>query len=399
MNLLLTLKTHLFCLIGAVGLVGFADSFAQQAMVNLDFNPQKNSQNLIPFGARLISPEVADDQTVIFRLKAPAAREVLLSSGPLQTAMGKEKFPPFQRDDAGLWTLKLGPVRPNIYVYRLRVDGVEMADPNNLIAGTADQPPYSQLIVHGATPAYYDARPVPHGALTRHIYHSGVLDGERELYVYTPPGYNRRHRYPVLYLTGGSGELAYNWALDGRANFIMDNLLAEGKAVPMIIAMPNNQVVHRSATNHTATSYRLFEAELRQHIVPFLDENYSTKANRKGRAFAGLSMGGRHAQFVGFKCLDLFASFGLLSSGDVETEKLSADFLNDPKVNAKVDYLFVGQGTYEEVPGSRTLALRDALVKHGVEHEYYAGGDGAHDWATWRHLLHAKLLPGLWREK
>ena len=110
-------------------------------------------------------------------------------------------------------------------------------------------------------------------------------------------------------------------------------------------------------------------------------------------------MGGRHAQFVGWKCLDLFASFGILSAGDVETEKLSADFLNDPKTNEKIDYLFVGQGTHEELPGTRTLALRDALVKHHIRHEYYVGGDGAHDWGTWRHLAYFKFLPGLWRTK
>jgi enterochelin esterase family protein len=286
-----------------------------------------------------------------------------------------------------------------MYVYRLQIDGVQVADPNNTVASIADQPPYSQLVIHGSGPAYYDARPVPHGAVTYHVYHSDVLQGEREICVYTPPGFDRGKKYPVLYLLGGSGELAYSWATDGRVGFMMDNLLAEGKAVPMIIAMPNNQVIHRSSANHTELSYKLFEEELRKQIVPFVERNYPVRQDRKGCALAGLSMGGRHAQFVGWKCLDLFASFGILSGGDLETEKLSADFLNDPQTNRKIDYLFVGQGTHEEIPGTRTLALRDALVKHNIKHEYYAGGDGAHDWSTWRHLAYFKLLPGLWRTK
>lgn len=381
----------------ATGLLSLSAA-GQQAQVNLDYNPQKNDKNLVPYGAKLISPEVNDDQTVLFRVQAPAAREVTLASGPIQAALGLKKAPAFQKGDNGLWTLKLGPLPPNMYVYRFNVDGMSFADPNNTVASNSDQPPYSQLVIHGSGPAYYDARNVPHGNVTRHIYHSNVLQGEREMYVYTPPGYDRTKKYPVLYLVGGSGEMAHSWMTDGRANFIEDNLIADGKAVPMIIAMPNNQVVHRTLPNHAELTFKLFEAELRQQIIPLVEQNYSVRADRHGRALAGLSMGGRHTQLVGFKSLDLFASFGVLSAGDPDSEKVSSEFLNDPEIAKKIDYLFVGQGTHEEVPGSRTFALRDALVKHKIPHEYYAGGNGAHDWATWRHLLYAKFLPNLWRK-
>jgi enterochelin esterase-like enzyme len=375
-------------------------ALAQQAHVNLDWNPQKNTDNLVPYGANLISPEVHDDRTVTFRVKAPKAQEVLLAPGPLLLALGKCNAPiPFEKGSDGVWTLKVGPVKPNLYVYRFHIDGASVPDPNNTVAGVADQPPYSLLVVHGDAPAYYDARNVPHGAVTRHIYQSAVTNGAREIYVYTPPGYDARKKYPVLYLVGGSGELASNWALEGRANFILDNLLAEGKAVPMIIAMPNNQVVHRSHPKHVELTFNLFEEELRKHIVPVVEKHYSVQANRKGRALAGLSMGGRHTQFVGFKSLDLFASFGILSAGDVDTEKISAAFLTDPAVHKKVDYLFVGQGTHEDRPGTRTNVLHDVLTKYKIKHEYYVGGDGGHDWGTWRHLLYAKFLPGLWRSK
>ena len=130
-----------------------------------------------------------------------------------------------------------------------------------------------------------------------------------------------------------------------------------------------------------------------------MERQYSVRNDPRGRALSGLSMGGRHTMFVGFKSLDLFASFGVLSAGDVDSEKSIADFLNDPDVNRKVDYLFVGQGTEEAKGrmGQRCVALHEALLKHGVKHEYYVGGYAGHDWATWRHLLYYRFLPGLWR--
>jgi enterochelin esterase family protein len=218
------------------------------------------------------------------------------------------------------------------------------------------------------------------------------------MYVYTPPNYDRSRRYPVLYLLGGSGELASNWNIEGRAGFIADNLLADGKVVPMIIAMPNNQVVHRSDPKHTELTFPLFEKELRQHIIPVVDKAYSTQPGPHGRAIAGLSMGGRHAQLVGFKSLDLFRSFGILSAGDPESEKSTPEFLKDPAINQKVDYLFVGLGTHENQPTNRSVVFHQILEKHQVVHDYYIGGDGGHDWGTWRaHLVY--MLPKLWRQK
>lgn len=382
-------------------LAGIHCSMAQQAHVNLDWNPQKNTQNLVPFGANVLSPEVHDDHRVTFRLKAPDAKQVALTGGPILLALAVKEPVPFKKDNDSLWTLTVGPVKPDIYVYKFIIDGVTVPDPNNTLTGFNDQPGYSNLVISGDGPAYYDAKSVRHGAVTRHIYHSDALNGEREMYVYTPPGYSPKKKYPVLYLVGGSGELASGWGLDGRANFIADNLLAEGKMVPMIIAMPNNQVIHRNDPKHTEKTFPLFEQELKMQIIPFVEKTYSTRSDRRGRALAGLSMGGRHTQMVGLKNLDLFSSFGVLSAGDLETEKVSAAFLSDPAANQKVDYLLVGQGTGEaNAPiGKRAIALHEALQKHNIKHEYYVGGEGAHDWGTWRHLLYYKLLPNLWRSK
>jgi enterochelin esterase family protein len=374
---------------------------AQQANVNLDYNPQKDTEGLVPFSAPINSPEVHDDQTVTFRVKAPNATKVELPSGAIHTSLGLGREPlQFTKGDDGIWTLTIGPLPIDMYAYNLRIDGVQTTDPSNTYAAFTAMPPYSQLVVHGNEPAYYDAKNVPHGTVSRHVYRSEVTKGERELYVYTPPGYNPKKKYPVLYLLGGSGELPSNWMYDGRVNFIMDNLLAEGKAEPMIIALPNNQVIHRNHPQHAELTFDIFEKELREHVIPLVDKSYSTIQSPKGRAISGLSMGGRHSMFIGFRSLDVFANFGILSAGDTQPETTLKHFLTDSDVNKKVDYLFIGQGT-KEAQGffnARVQALCDALTKHDIEHEYYIGGHGGHDWSTWRHLLYYRFLPNLWKE-
>lgn len=383
-------------------LVFSGNLMAQQANVNLDYNPQKDTEGLIPFSAPLNSPEVHDDHTVTFRLKAPEAKVVTITDGTILSALGRGREPlPLVKGEDGIWSVTAGPFEPDMYAYHFNVDGMQICDPSNTFAAFTAMPPYSQLVVHGDGPAYYDAKNVPHGNVTRHIYHSEVTHGEREMYVYTPPGYDPSKEYPVLYLVGGSGELPSNWIYDGRANLILDNLLAEGKAVPMIIAIPNNQVIHRNHPQHTELTFDIFEKELRNHVIPLVDKNYSTIENPKGRAISGLSMGGRHSMFIGFRSLDLFANFGILSAGDVTAETILSQFLNDPKVNDKVDYLFVGQGTGEAsgFMGQRVVALHEALDNHNIQHEYYVGGHGGHDWSTWRHLLYYRFLPNLWKNE
>jgi enterochelin esterase family protein len=178
-------------------------------------------------------------------------------------------------------------------------------------------------------------------------------------------------------------------------NFIEDNLIAEGKALPMIIAMPNNQVVHRMDPDHTPRSFQLLEEEMLKVVIPLVDNNYSTVTNKHGRAIAGLSMGGRHAQIIGLNNLDLFGSIGILSAG--ESFDLNPGVFEDPDLNDKIDYLFVGAGTHETTPGSRQAVLHKELEDRHVKHVYYIGSDGAHDFVTWRHLIYYQFLPNLWR--
>lgn len=176
-------------------------------------------------------------------------------------------------------------------------------------------PSFSILHVHGDEPAFYDPKPgVAHGALTTHYYYSEVTKGLRDMIVYTPAGYDPSKQYPTLYLMGGSGDLTETWVMHGKANFILDNLIAEGKAKPMIVVFPNDQMVTRNHPQHTELAFPMME------------------------------MGGRLSQYVGFRCLDLFGSFGLLSSA-IETKETPALFEKD--FNDKVDYLFIGAGTHE----------------------------------------------------
>ena len=373
---------------------------AQQSNVNLMHNPQKDTEGLIPFSASLNSPQVNDDHTVIFRIKAPEAKEVKLS-GAMLTVMHEKAPLPFTKGEDGIWTLQIGPLPVDMYQYNIIVDGVSMADPNNTQAAFTGMPPYSELIVHGDGPQWYDAKPVPHGSITRHIYSSKVTGGERDMYVYTPPTYDPSQKYPVLYLMGGSGELPSNWMYDGRVNFIMDNLLAEQKATPFIIAIINNQVVHRNHPQHADLTFDIMARELREVIVPFVDSHYSTKADTHNRAISGLSMGGRHTMFSGMEqCLDLFANFGVLSAGDPNPEQTMPRFFATENVNDKIDYLFVGQGTEEahNMFNVRVKGFVDKLKEKGIEHEYYEGGIGGHDWATWRHLLYFRFLPNLFKD-
>ena len=371
-----------------------AGLFAQQSHVNVDWAPQKNTENITPFGCSVISPEVHDDHTVTFRLRAPEAEEVLLT-GNMFVGKDARKRVPFTKDEEGMWTLTIGPLVPEIYFYYFIIDGVQNTDPNNTYVGHAAMPSFSILHVHGDEPAFYDPKPeVPHGALTTHYYYSEVTKGVRDMIVYTPAGYDPSKKYPTLYLMGGSGDLTETWVMHGKANFILDNLIAEGKAKPMIVVFPNDQMVTRTHPKHTELAFPLMEEEYRKCIIPFVEENYSVIKDRHARAISGLSMGGRLSQYVGFRCLDLFASFGLLSSA-IDTKETPAIFEED--FNDKVDYLFLGAGTHETFPRARHQMFHEELEKMGIKHEYYVGSNGAHDLVAWKHLLYYRFLPNLWR--
>ena len=368
--------------------------YAQQSHVNIQYDPQRNTENITPFSAQVISPEVFDDHTVTFRVKAPDAHDVRLT-GSMFVGQEARKQVPFTKGDDGIWTLTLGPLKPEIYLYYIIIDGVQNVDPNNTFTGHAAMPAFSMLFVHGDEPAWYDPKPdVPHGSITTHYYKSSVTGGLRDMMVYTPANYNPKKKYPVLYLMGGSGDLTETWVMHGRANWILDNIIAEGKAKEMIVCFPNDQMVTRNHPQHTELAFPLIEKELIQCVIPFVESHYSCIKDRHARALSGLSMGGRMSQYVGLRNLDVFGSIGLLSAAIDVSE---TPVLQEKDVNSKIDYLFVGGGTYETGFMARHERLHEELDKLGVKHEFYSGGGGAHDLVTWRHLLYFKFLPHLWQ--
>ena len=368
--------------------------YAQQSHVNIQYDPQRNTENITPFSAQVISPEVFDDHTVTFRVKAPDAHDVRLT-GSMFVGQEARKQVPFTKGDDGIWTLTIGPLKPEIYLYYIIIDGVQNVDPNNTFTGHAAMPAFSMLFVHGDEPAWYDPKPdVPHGSITTHYYKSSVTGGLRDMMVYTPANYNPKKKYPVLYLMGGSGDLTETWVMHGRANWILDNIIAEGKAKEMIVCFPNDQMVTRNHPQHTELAFPLIEKELIQCIIPFVESHYSCIKDRHARALSGLSMGGRMSQYVGLRNLDVFGSIGLLSAAIDVSE---TPVLQEKDVNSKIDYLFVGGGTYETGFMARHERLHEELDKLGVKHEFYSGGGGAHDLVTWRHLLYFKFLPHLWQ--
>ena len=385
------MKKSLLSLCMALFAIGIS---AQQSHVNVDWAPQKNTENITPFSCRVISPEVHDDHSVTFRLHAPNAKEVLLT-GNMFVGPEARKRVPFTKDADGLWTLTIGPLTPEIYFYYFIIDGVQNVDPNNTYIGHAAMPAFSILHVHGDEPAFYDPKAdVPHGSLTTHYYYSEVTKGVRDLIVYTPANYDPKKEYPTLYLMGGSGDLTETWVMHGKANFILDNLIAEGKAEPMIVVFPNDQMVTRMHPKHTELAFPLMEEEYRKCIIPFIESKYNVIKNRHARAISGLSMGGRLSQYVGFRCLDLFANFGLLSSA-IDIKETPA--LYDKDINDKIDYLFLGAGTHETGPMARHEKLHKELEEMGIKHEYYVGSNGAHDLVAWKHLLYYRFLPNLWK--
>lgn len=386
---------------------------AQQEHVKQDWKPFENRLGIPAFGTPLISPEVHGDRKVTFRLQAPQAREVKLY-GPVTTPIGRirEKIP-MKKDENGIWSITLGPFPPDIYAYFFEMDGVSMVDPSNTFGIFSNQPAFSELVVHGDGPRYYDVKDVPHGDVTRHIYRSDVVGGLRELYVYTPPCYGGasstpcsaelvtrvKQPLPVLYLMGGSGETAGNWFEIGRANAIMDNLLAENKANPMLIVCFNNQMTHRSqpkSDDDWIAHSQMVEKELLDHVIPLVESRYSVLESPKGRALAGLSMGGRHAQFVGFRNLSTFGSLGILSAGNRAALDREVEQLSQPGINEKIDYLFVGQGRLENA--QRTADFLKGLEELKIDYEYTNQGGQAHDFSTWRWLMYEHFLPGLFRE-
>lgn len=355
-------------------------------------------------GPQLVSPEVKPDKTVTFRFRAPNAKEVTLI-GELDG-----KTYPMTKDEAGVWSVTIGPLGPDVYNYQFNVDGVIAMDPVNpaVKLGFGNFPPANMFEIPGDE--FEDARDVPHGTVRIETYHSKTLGVPRTLWVYTPPGYETGStRYPVFYLLHGSGNTDSSWMLTGRANYILDNLLAQGKTKPMIIVNPlgyARQGVNLAPERPVAASAPagpagqigggLIGQDLLGEVIPFVEKKFRTLKDADNRAIGGLSMGGGQSAAIGFANPDTFHSIVIMSAGANNAEQNYPAFFKDAAAtNKKLKLLWVGVGRDDKLVMAGSEALKAALEKNGIEHTYRLT-DGRHEWVVWRHHLH-EVAPLLFR--
>jgi len=351
-------------------------------------------------GARnLVSPEVHPDRTVTFHVRVPNATAVSIS-GADWTDLGATI--PLTKDDTGLWSVTVGPLDPMYAIYNFTIDGITTPDLNNprVKRRTNSGSPGSFLYVPGNPPEFWEPRDVPHGTVAANWAKSATTGDTRFYYVYTPPGYeaNTATQYPILYLFHGSNGTQDDWTDAGKANFIEDNLIAEGKAVPMIIVMPWG---HAVTGPQAGTNNAVFEHYLLDEVMPAVEKKYRVAPGRENRAIVGLSMGGGQALTIGLSHLDLFASVGGFSYAFNATtlQNNYASLLNDPAgTNAKLKVLWLGVGRQDKTVGyANNKQVSDILYDRGIHHVFFEM-DGAHTFAVWRKCL-AEVLPVLFNPK
>lgn len=333
-------------------------------------------------------PRVEADGRVSFRIKAPAANDVELAPRGDDNGLGAKPVPMVRSRD-GVWTVTVS-ARPGFHYYGLLVDGLLVNDPNSrTFFGWAQETSGVEVPDPDAPFAYL--RDVPHGELRSVSYPSTVTGAVRRAIVYTPPGYDAasaaRTRYPVLYLQHGSGENERAWSEQGRAAVVLDNLIAEGKAVPMLVVMDSGYAAAKGST--AGRGNEAFGDVVITDLVPLIDARFRTIAKRESRAIAGLSMGAGQALAVGLTHLDAFASVGALSGGfrsfDAKTS-FGGAFADAQQANAKLRLLWVGIGQQDfGYAGAR--AAHEALTAAGVTHVWFEVA-GAHEWRVWRRSLH-----------
>ena len=353
-------------------------------------------------GKRLVSPDVQADGKVIFRLVAPKAEKVTLNSGEMQPVL-KATSTAMTKGDDGVWSVTVGPLPPGIYDYTFNVDGVSITDPSSSTVFGNRQGSRGIVEVPGpkGKPRHDEWRDVPHGTVTVHWYESKASGTRRRVHVYTPPGYGKDadKKYPVLYLLHGSGDNDSHWMHIGRANVVADNLIADGKALHMVIVMPDGHVVERPSgpvDDKTRMEIRrAFEKDLLQSAVPLVEASYRVRTDASSRAIAGLSMGSAQSLTVGLGNTDKFAWVGGFSGAISREDPVLSGLKADPaKTNERLKLLWLAIGK-EDGGVKNKQALSAALKEIGVKHEYHET-DGAHRWSVWRLYL-AEFLPRLFR--
>jgi enterochelin esterase-like enzyme len=359
-------------------------------------------------------PRVHPDRRVTFRMRAPTAQKVEFGFFGFD---GGKRYPA-QKGEGGFWTATTEPLVPGFHYYRVFIDGVEVNDPGSeTFYGTGKETSGLEVPEKGVD--YYLPKDVPHGEVRERWYYSKTTQQWRRIYVYTPPGYDadRDRRYPVLYLQHGGGEDERGWPNQGRMAFIVDNLLAESKAKPMLVIMeqgyarrpgepatPPRPAAGQNRPRDFSRMFSAFEDVMVNDLIPMIDATYRTIPDREHRAMAGLSMGGMQTFQIGLKHLDLFGYLGGFSGGgggfggqpiDLKTAH-NGVMADADAFNKKIHLLWLGIGTAEGRMYEGIKNYHEALEKAGIKHVYYESPGTAHEWLTWRRCLHefAPLLFG-----
>lgn len=340
------------------------------------------------------SVEVLPDGRVLFRICAPRAKEakVVTSDIPGFPAGLKDGFSeglPMQRDATGLWSVtSAGPVAPDTYRFTFQVDGAPVPDPRGTTWSQQVNGITSTFEVPGAAGDFqtYD-RSIAHGAVSAVEYWSNSIGEKRRAHVYTPPGYMAgSRRYPVLYLVHGAGDSDDSWTSVGRAHYILDKLIASGKAVPMIVVMPAGHTPATPTANLLKND--AFGADLTKDLIPYIDRTYRTQATPGTRAMAGLSMGGAHTLQFGLTRPDLFRYVGIFSMGlgvrdprEVAAYETANDgALKQAAKEMRLVYYAIGKDDFLYASVAPTRGMMD---KYGISYRYRES-DGGHSWINWR---------------
>jgi enterochelin esterase-like enzyme len=350
-------------------------------------------------------PRIHPDLRLTFKFKAPAAKKVQVVGN---FGLGKGGPWEMERGEDGVWTVTTPPVIPGFHYYKLAVDGVEVNDPaSDSFFGTGR--PTSGIEIPEKGVDFYDPKDVPHGEVRSHWYKSQVTGKLRHILVYTPPGYDTdpSKRYPVLYLQHGGGEDETGWTRQGRVNFILDNLIAAGRAAPMIVVMEKGYATRAGAPAEPGGKGKgdggAFEDVVLKDLIPLIDATYRTIPHRDQRAIAGLSMGAGQALRIGLAHPDTFSAIGAFSGvGKVDPKTAYGGIFADPDAFDKmVSLLYLHSGTVSLDAGihERAESLFQALQQAGIKNVVFRDAKGlAHEWQTWRYALN-DFAPRLFQQK
>jgi enterochelin esterase family protein len=346
----------------------------------------------------IVSPDVSAERKITFRVLAPKAESVQLGGSGDIPGTGFGQASPLTKGTNGIWEITVGPIPPGAYRYNFNVDGVATIDPRNPRTSEANENTWSLVYVPGSD--FIDTKNVPHGAIAEVTYWSSKLNRFRRLHVYTPPGYETSDaRYPVFYLLHGAFDSDDSWSTVGRAGFILDNLIAAGKAKPMVVVMPHGHTGPFSFGGG-GSLFGEFETEFLTDIMPQMEKRYRVHTDRKNRAIAGLSMGGAHTLNIGIPQLDRFAYLGVYSSGifgiagggpggnapqGPSFEEQHKAILEDAKLKEGLKLFWFATGKDDFLVGT-TRATVEMFKKHQFN-VTYKETDGAHTWDKWREYL------------